>query len=174
MAEKGKFWLEVRVGVVVALAVIIVEEVFTGGWIISTLWKVVKAIGGLLGYPVSLPLWAVVLLPIFGAGVVIGLQVLARRRRKKDEMPLHAITRDRIFDIDWEWFMTFEGISDPLGLCPKCKNELSFRDHWARCSHCEFEKFLQDGTYAMREEVEKEIRRRFRTGERGEEPKKLT
>ena len=77
MAKKEKFWTKVKVEVVAGLVVLITIEIFTGGWFISTLWKVVKAIGGFLSYPIPLPLWAIVLLPIAGAGAVIGWEALA-------------------------------------------------------------------------------------------------
>ena len=81
MAEKEKFWRKVTAGIVAGVVVLIIEEIITGGWFLFGFLKVAKAIGGFLSYPVPLQLWAVVLLPIIGAGAVIGWKALARWHR---------------------------------------------------------------------------------------------
>ena len=182
MAEKGKFWTKVKVEVVAGLVVLIIIEIFTGGWFSSALWKAGKAIGGFLSYPIALPLWAIVLLPIFGAGALFGLQVLLRRRRKKDGVPFHAYTRGRIFDIDWVWEWVGGEIKIRHGLCPTCEYEVEMghiggglTTSEARCVHCGFSKpFNWPANYVLKQVI-KEIHRRIRTGEwKEEETKRLT
>ena len=179
MAEKEKFWTKVKVGVVVALVATIIEEIFTGGWFISTLLKVVKAIGGFLNYPIPLPLWAVLLLPFVGAGVVIGWKALARRRNRSAEDEYRAYTSARILDVDWEWEWARGGLN-VIALCPKCSNQLYLEDDPAgyaygvigasvpcmvKCEHCGFKKQFGMTAVEVLKMRDKEIVRRFRRGE---------
>ena len=96
---------------------------------------------------------------------------------KKSPDPLyHKYTEDKFFEIIWRWRWIGTLTDSLMPLCPKCLYELDYPpDYSGRtaewyyvsfiCDHCKFKHNVNDATRDIFKKVEKQIRRKVRTGE---------
>lgn len=76
--KKERWWWT---GLFLPIIVGILVEIFTTVEVLPALWGWIKAVVSFFASPLSIPPWVVILLPIAGAGAIIGMIALARWRR---------------------------------------------------------------------------------------------
>ena len=177
--EKGKkkrLWKNYGIPLIIGMILIILDKLLNTR-VLSGVWRLIKGIGEFLTSSISLPLWVAILLPVAGAGAVLGWQALARRRNRSAEDEYKTYTSDRILDVDWEWERLGKRWRNLIILCPEreCSNELHLVDDPAggasvpcmvKCEHCGFEKKFDMTGKEVVDTLYKEIPRRFRIKKR--------
>ena len=140
-------------------------------------WHGVVFVGGSLFRSIAVPVWLLVIVTVLAMFPIVRA-VRAFRRRKGGPS---TYTEDSIFGVVWRWRYRSGGV-DAKPFCPKCDLELVPLEqrydscdagrvfpadftHFA-CENCRIksEKFDGGVSYAL-DRVEREIRRRIRTGE---------
>jgi rRNA processing protein Krr1/Pno1 len=142
------------------------------------IWVKIQAFAGLFGESYSVPGWTLSILGLLAlitiVRTIIGLLA-------NTAAPHTTYVEDILFGAKWRWSWSDGGISNLWCFCPTCDSELVYDDSSARrfqvyeepktlfiCEHCNRNVVGRvDGgnkNYAL-SSVEREIRRRIRTGE---------
>jgi hypothetical protein len=176
----------VRTGVISTVVGTILVAVLAELWPQSKatlvwLWEHVKLIFRLFTADYSTPGW---LLAVLGVVTFLAsIRVLAALvRGETDSIPAYlAYTTDCLYGAKWRWAWNRQGIANLWCFCPSCDSELVYDDSSCRdilkrseprtdfyCEHCDHTRVatVSGGarSYAL-SAVEREIRRKLRTGE---------
>lgn len=144
-------------------------------------WVQVKHLASLTTTDFSLPGWLILLLGVLSSVTVVSIAV---RLLRKGASPLSAhstYVNDRLFGAMWRWRWDGHHIQNLWCFCPTCDAELVYDDSSCRdvlnrstprtefyCEHCGHARVASieggDKDYAL-SAVQRELRRRLRTGE---------
>ncbi len=156
-----------------------VLAVVVGGLLVEWLWeiKVIHNIGSLfkwiwniIVYPVTLPLWLLVVIIAAVAGVTwlsLGKGSIYSAH--------YEYVRDEIMGLKWEWAWHGGLIYNLIFLCPKCSYQLFVDKTYnyegydggsmVNCPNCDFNNTWQISTEEFEDRALREIQRRIRTGQ---------
>lgn len=170
-------------GVIASLIASLIFEAFTSFHPLTLISSLVRYFLGLLTFKISISVWMLILvalaIPVVVVVVLIGLNSLEASksvRTQSDNLRWTDYISDVIFEIRWMWGWYGQEIRRLTALCPKCLNELlpsiedsrgviSYDTQSFLCDHCGFQKDFPISTFQVERKVQKEIRRRLRTGE---------
>jgi len=178
----------IRNGIVISVVSGLILAVLFSSWIrglcatiFHWFWSVIVHIASFFTHKVNVSVW--LLLVIIFLAIIPLLRVI-RFFIKEDECEDHTedYTQDSIFGVVWRWKMSNENIYNLMAFCPRCDLELvsheqrsdGFRParfHPAQftqfiCENCSIRSDKIPGGYSYSlDRVEREIRRRHRTGE---------
>lgn len=124
---------------------------------------------------IGVPLWLVLLL--IASITTIGIyrfKTSSSSTNHQFQESREAYTKDKVFEIDWEWNWDSSIIQNLTPICPQCSNELiietrnwdygqkSFRETFIECDNCDFEMKSNRERDLIFQNVMKEIERRYR------------
>jgi hypothetical protein len=184
MAEKGSHAIRNSVIASVAAGLILAAVPTVRGWAVAGLTALASWVQQLWQWLVSTyetPAWLLLVLTLFSAAFVIPRTVgLLRRSREPTHRDSYAT--DRLFGAVWRWRYVYDNVANLWCFCPACDNELVYSEgrndgmqprafsppDWTSftCDRCNVERCKLEGNkdFAV-EKVEREIRRKIRTGE---------
>jgi len=169
------------VGVVVAIIVLFLPAVrnfFVA--VFSWAWGAVKSFGKLITDYYKTPGWLILIFIILAFPICVRIIGAARKKREPGVYELYR--SDLLFGAIWEWSYIGERIINLNCICPKCKGELVYEKHHKStritrygdepdhikliCENCNEirGKLMGQMDFALGT-VEREIRRKIRTGE---------
>ena len=147
---------------------------------VSSAWYAVKIIPKTIADNYEIPGWLILL--FIALSVPTCIRIIATVRRKKGPGVFELYRRDLLFGVIWEWSYSGERIINLNCMCPRCKGELVYQEHHKSlritryndepdnikliCEKCgEISgKLMGQMAFALGT-VEREIRRKIRTGE---------
>ncbi|GEM_PF-907891 len=177
----------IRNGIVISVVSGLILAVLFSSWlrgicatIFHWLWSVIVYIASFFTHKVNVPIWLLLVI-IF---LAIILMRIIQFFIKGDECEDHTedYTQDSIFGVVWRWNMSYGNIHNLMAFCPRCDLELVYHeqrhDHYKpsrlypaeftqfECENCSIGSDKINGEHLhYLDRVEREIRRRYRTGE---------
>jgi len=175
----------IRNGIIVCVVSGLILAVLLSSWLQGRLvgclhwcWNVFIFLGALLVRPLEIPVWILALLSALSLFPIL-LAVRAFRRKVNDSS---QYTCDNLFGVIWRWRYALGHINNLCPYCPRCDLELVYHEqrndyHQPSplfppeftefvCENCKIKSGKLPGDkYDAVGRVEREIRRRPRTGE---------
>jgi hypothetical protein len=183
MAEKGSHKIRNSVISTVVGGIVLSLWEPIRNWLLETLtwvWTLVKTVWGLAVSSYSIPGWALIILFV---GLIPAFAIVVRSITTKRELgALDLYKSDELFGATWRWDYAGTEILNLWCLCTSCQMELVYQEHIKSpllshydndddntrfiCERCNQVRVKLTGAknYALGT-VEREIRRKLRTGE---------